>query len=257
MNLAIDVGNTRVKVAVFEDETLISVTTEPTLSIGRLTEIIGRHANLKRPINTIISSVAERYEAETQWLQQYGNVMHFTPASPVPLAVAYHTPETLGSDRLAAAVAAWHHHHGQNLLVFQLGSCLTHEFITLTGHYAGGGISPGMEMRLTALHTFTGRLPLITYRPFDFLAGQTTEESILSGVINGMTVEIDGFIDRYREKYGSVEVVLTGGDLIYFDKRLKNSIFAHPNLVLEGLNIILGFNESTPKVTADRQHSAD
>lgn len=257
MNLAIDVGNTMVKVGVFKDGTLLSVTTEPTLSIGGLKKILAVHAQPDSPVQTIISTVTEAYQTQADWLRQYGRVMYFTHSSAVPLKISYDTPGTLGSDRIAAAVAASSRYRAQNLLVFQLGSCLTHEYITQEGIYSGGGIAPGMEMRLSALHTFTERLPLITYRPIDFLTGRSTEESILSGVINGMTVEIDGLIDRYREKYGDLKAVLTGGDLIYFDKRLKNSIFAHPNLVLEGLNIILGFNESTPKVTADRQHTAD
>lgn len=254
MNLVIDIGNTLTKVAVFRHSELLRTEQRASLSVDWLSSFIGQHLETSPPPGIIISSVSDKHTAVIRWLQRIGKIVRFTPATPLPIKINYKTPDTLGTDRLAAAAGAVHHYGHGNILVFQAGSCLTHELVTSGGVYEGGGISPGLKMRLKSLHTFTRRLPLVEYRDIDFLAGKTTEESILGGVFSGMVAEIDGTIDRYREKFNDLTVVMTGGDLIYFDKRLKNSIFAHPNLVLEGLNIILEFNELVPQTTPDRLH---
>lgn len=246
MNLIIDIGNTRVKLALYDGEKQVAIAHNANLSIAFLSDFINSNTVAKKPLSTAISSVAAEPAAIIDWLTSYGKVVQLKPDTPVPLSISYQTPESLGTDRLAGSVAAWIKYAPANILVIQAGSCLTYEFITKQGEFIGGAISPGMEMRFKALHTFTGRLPLITHQEIGLLTGRTTEESILSGVINGMSAEIDETINRYKDKYIDLKVVLTGGDLIYFDKRLKNSIFAHPNLVLDGLNLILRFNESIP-----------
>jgi type III pantothenate kinase len=130
------------------------------------------------------------------------------------------------------------------VLVINLGTCITYDFIDDTGTYFGGAIAPGLHMRFKALNTFTGKLPLIDHRDIDFLIGQTTEESILSGVINGMTAEIEGIAEKYLEKWPGLRIILSGGDLNNFVNRLKISTFAHPNIVITGLQKILDFNVS-------------
>ncbi|HAQ65049.1 MAG TPA: pantothenate kinase [Bacteroidales bacterium] len=246
MNLVIDIGNTRVKLALFEKEIMVAFAQNEELTIGWLEDFINTYVNGTSSFTTIISSVAEEPDSIVKWLETQGKVIHLSQNIKVPLDIQYKSPETLGSDRLAGAVAAWNHYGPGNILVFQAGSCLTHEFLSKEGGFMGGAISPGMGMRFKSLHTFTSRLPLISHQEIRLLTGRTTEESILSGVINGMAAEIDGTINCYRDKYVELKVILTGGDLNYFDKRLKNSIFAHPNLVLDGLNLILRFNESIP-----------
>jgi len=243
MNLVIDIGNSLSKVAVFRQTEMIHTEQTTSLSVNWLSGFVKQHKELSPSSKIIISSVTGEHPAIIRWLGKLGKVIRFTSDTPLPIKANYRTPETLGPDRLAAATGAFHHYGTGNILVFQAGSCLTHELVTTGGIYEGGGISPGLKMRLKSLHTFTRGLPLVEYRNFEFQTGKTTEESILAGVFSGMVAEIDGTIDCYREKFNDLTVVMTGGDLNYFDKRLKNSIFAHPNLVLEGLNIILEFNE--------------
>jgi type III pantothenate kinase len=148
----------------------------------------------------------------------------------------------LENDRLAAAIAGATLYPGSNVLVIQAGTCITYEFINAQGEYIGGAISPGIQMRYKAMNTFTGKLPLIEHKKFDGLIGQTTEESILSGVNNGILAEVDGIINAYKSQYPDLTIILSGGDADFFVKQLKNSIFAVPNIVLKGLNIILDFN---------------
>ena len=131
---------------------------------------------------------------------------------------------------------------GRNVLVINAGTALTFDFINLENEYYGGAISPGMQMRFRALHTFTEKLPLLTYREETPLTGEDTETSILSGVIHGMTAEIEGICREYQGKWEDPVIILSGGDLNYFVKRLKISIFAVPNIVIQGLQQILVFN---------------
>jgi type III pantothenate kinase len=131
-----------------------------------------------------------------------------------------------------------------NVLIIQTGTCITYEFVSGEGEYSGGSISPGIDMRLKSMNTFTAKLPLVKKQEIDYLIGKTTKESILSGVINGCIAEIDGIIDQYRKKFSELKVVAGGGDIFFFDKKLKNRIFATENLVLKGLNEILKFNNA-------------
>ena len=134
---------------------------------------------------------------------------------------------------------------GKNALLIETGTCITYDFIDSDGLYHGGGISPGIRLRFKALHTFTDKLPLIEPEKDPALIGDTTENAILSGVINGVKAEVSGLISSYESNYENLTIILSGGDLVYFDKNLKNNIFAVPNIVLKGLNIILEFNDKT------------
>ncbi|MGZ4038048.1 MAG: type III pantothenate kinase, partial [Bacteroidia bacterium] len=148
-----------------------------------------------------------------------------------------------GSDRLAASVGAFGLYPGQDTLVVDAGTCVKYNFTNRNNEYLGGAISPGLQMRFKAMHQLTGRLPLvIPDDQFNKLVGTTTEESLLSGVINGLIHETDGFINDYKKQYPQLKVVFTGGDTSFFVKRLKNSIFADHDLVLKGLNDILIYN---------------
>jgi type III pantothenate kinase len=144
-------------------------------------------------------------------------------------------PETIGADRLALSAAAVRFYPGKNNLVVALGSCITYNFINQYHAFIGGSISPGMEMRLKAMHAFTAKLPLLQ-KEWNFpIIGYDTKTNMLSGVIAGITYEIDGFIDEYARKYGNFNAVLTGGDTCYFAGQLKNKIFADPYFLFKGL----------------------
>jgi type III pantothenate kinase len=160
----------------------------------------------------------------------------------MPLKILYKTPATLGVDRLAAACGARALFPLQHCLTIDAGTCVTFDFIDMDGNYYGGAISPGMNMRFQALHTFTARLPLVSPAGEANLIGDSTESSIRSGVINGLAAEIDGIIHQYQLKFEGLRAILCGGDALFFENKLKASIFASPELVLVGLNSILIYN---------------
>lgn len=236
--LVIDLGNSRAKVATFAPgaHATVIIIDEPTPE--KLARLHLENLPLKA---AIISSVAANPQPYMDILPQLSWITldHNTP---LPIRNLYLTPETLGKDRLAAATGAYHLFSDTNILVIDAGTAITCDFITSKGDFLGGSISPGLSMRFRALNTFTGRLPLLQTTGIDYLTGRTTEESILSGVINGIRLELDGIIDEYSQTWPKMKTILTGGDTNYFEKILKNNIFASPNLVINGLKLILDYN---------------
>lgn len=160
----------------------------------------------------------------------------------LPIGNLYETPETLGKDRLAAAVGANELFPNQNILIIDAGTAITYDLVSEKNQFVGGNISPGLQMRFKALNHFTGKLPLISYSDEFQPIGKNTTDAIRAGVQNGILFEIDQTIDLFNRNYQNLQIVMTGGDSIFFDKKLNYSIFVHFNLTLIGLNRILEHN---------------
>jgi type III pantothenate kinase len=240
MNLVIDQGNTVSKLAVFKDSELISRFVEPNLTIDNLQAIFEKFPELT---DGILSSVALFSKDVTEYLHK--NLKKFlilNSETPLPIKNTYKTKETLGYDRIADAVGAFTIFPGIPVLIIDAGTAITIDLLTAKGEFFGGNISPGLDLRFRALHEFTKKLPAIEKKTDFPMLGKTTEEAILAGVLNGSVFELDGYIDTFKTQYPDLKIILTGGDIKYFDKKLKNSIFANSNLNLTGLNRILEYN---------------
>jgi type III pantothenate kinase len=237
MNLTIDIGNTRVKTGIFQNGKIIKSLTHESFTVATVKNIFRETDGIK---NSILCSV-KRYPVEIKrFLADNSRFIELTPKTPVPVKIGYKTPQTLGMDRLAAICGAYKLTKGKNTLVINAGTCITYDILDSKGVYKGGSISPGLDMRYVALHTFTGRLPLI--KPdmnFKKLTGTTTDEAIRSGVQIGMLKEVQGIIGEYKSKYMGLTIILTGGNMEWLLKSLKTKIKAEPYLVLTGLNVIL------------------
>lgn len=242
MKLIIDLGNTSQKYYIYKRKELteyfLKQDSKDSLS---LKELISAHGPFS---SAIISSVIDTEPAFINTLKQTCRVIIFNSETPIPIGNDYATPATLGSDRLAAAVAGYTLFPNHPVLVIDAGTCIKYDIVA-EGNYKGGIIAPGILMQAKALHTFTDKLPLITPESGNEipLTGVDTYGSLLSGIINTTIASMQGIINRYKELYPDLKIVLSGGDRNYFDKMLKNSIFAHPNIVAAGLNEILDFNE--------------
>jgi len=239
MYLIIDLGNTNKKLALFENDVLVKLKVFREISLPVIKSFIQKYPLIR---HCILSSVIPHPRSIEKFLQRTFPCILLDENTPLPITNIYRTPETLGKDRLAAAVAGASLFPGQDVLVINLGSCITYDFVNSRNEYLGGAISPGMQMRFKAMNTFTGKLPLVVYQDTEEPIGTDTESSIRSGVVNGIIHEIDGTVAWYQNQFNDLKVVLSGGDLNYFDKRLKISIFAVPNIVIEGLYQILAFN---------------
>jgi type III pantothenate kinase len=239
MNLIIDIGNTRIKLAVFQDDKLIEFAV---VSHASLQKEISKRQKKYTLSDVIVSSVGEIDPNDLIILQSFQQTIVLDQSVKVPFINAYKTPKTLGVDRIALVTAAVHQYPKKNVLIIDAGSCITFDFVSKNNEYFGGAISPGIHMRYKALHAFTANLPELGISKFS-LTGKNTEESIHSGVLNGILHEIEGVIGEYQDKYSDLTVLLTGGDTNFLAKKLKSSIFANPNFLLEGLNSILIHNK--------------
>jgi type III pantothenate kinase len=239
MNIAVDAGNTSVKVGLFENATLKEVRRRVTMP--HLSEIVQTDTTH----NCIISSVKGDAQTIRKYIEPFvQNVLVLDHLLPVPLVNEYETPHTLGKDRLAAVAGAKALYPGSDCLVIDIGTCITYDCIRADNHYLGGSISPGLHMRFKALHTFTAGLPLIEPQMEAVLTGKNTHDAILSGVINGMVAEIEGIMAKYRILLPGLDVIFCGGDAVFFESKIKQRIFVIPELVLIGLNRILEYNVS-------------
>lgn len=236
MNLVIDYGNSTGKVGIFEEDKL-----REKLVFSKSVELESFIKNYSGK-NIIISSVNTDVEMIAGWANHFSNCFILSTSLPLPVTNRYSTSKTLGVDRLAAVCGARQLYPGENCLVIDAGTCITYDFIDRDGNYFGGGISPGLKMRFQAMHTFTARLPLTGPVDNPPLVGDSTITCMQSGVVYGMTDEIDGIIRRYFDKFAELKVILCGGDTPFFENKLKASIFASPELVLSGLNSILLYN---------------
>jgi len=241
MNLIIDVGNTLVKIAVFDQQQeIVQLSSYTDIDIATIKNTIKKFPGIKA---CMIGSVRELPDGFHEQLSSLVRLYILGQETRLPIKHQYQTFETLGADRIAGVVAANHLYPAQNILLIETGTCITYDFIDAAGIYHGGGISPGIHLRFTALHNFTDKLPLVEPVSDIDLVGNSTETSIQSGVINGVKAEVQGIITGYEDNYEYLTIILSGGNLEYFDKNLKNNIFAVPNIVLTGLNIILEFND--------------
>jgi type III pantothenate kinase len=240
MNLIIDAGNTRIKLAVFDPVNLVHVRIIPEWSAVVVESVCTQFTDLQAAITCAVRSVPDWLP---QTLASRGiDLVDLTYQSKLPVKLLYGSPETLGRDRIAGAAGAAALHPGKPVVVVDAGTALTIDLVTADGEFIGGNISPGINMRFAALNNYTFNLPLVAPEEEVPLLGQNTREAILAGVINGITYEIDNSINSLKNKYNDLRVILTGGDAEYLSKRLKNTIFVSENLILLGLNIILMHN---------------
>ncbi|NBC57853.1 MAG: type III pantothenate kinase [Bacteroidetes bacterium] len=240
MNTVIDIGNTLVKGAIFQNDTMLwSEKAEPEVFL----ELI--KSKISKAVETPNLLYAASGYVDPKWLDYFNanfKIYHFNYKTPLPFVNTYKTPETLGLDRIALVAAASKLYPQTNVLIIDTGTCITYDFISDKNTYLGGNISPGLDMRFKALHHFTANLPRLKRdHPATRPLGQTTKDAILNGVIQGVVDEIDQNIKRYKSEYKDLTVILTGGDQQYLSAQLKNSIFANPTFQLVGLNAILEY----------------
>jgi type III pantothenate kinase len=239
MNLVIDIGNTLSKLALFKGNELIEFSSTEKLDVAFLQSLVEKKSGIK---SAILSSVISHPVDINVFLKKQFHFIELNTSTKLPLKNCYKTPETLGKDRLAVAVGANQLFRNTNVLAIDAGTCIKYDFVNDKNEYLGGGISPGIDIRFKALHTFTDKLPLLSFQQFEKLVGENTNESILSGVVNGAVHEVKGIITEYEKQFPNLKVLFTGGYSGFFEKQLKNTIFADLFLVLKGLNVILNFN---------------
>ena len=239
MNLALDLGNTNVKWAVLNDSKIIDYGVTCDFSLDILTQIRLKYPSIYNIccsqsgiFNHFIKNFCKEFKIK------YLEVNH---SCSLPIKIDYDTPKTLGPDRIALCVGA-HMTSPGNKLIIDIGTCITYDLV-IQNKYIGGQISPGVYMRLNSLYSDTANLPKLNFKIVSTDIGKTTKDSILIGVYEGVLFEIEGIIQKHKSRYPDIKVFLTGGDKIFFKKRIKHVNFINPYLLMEGLNYIIAFNE--------------
>jgi type III pantothenate kinase len=238
MNLTIDSGNTFTKAGIFDEGRLVSFMN------NIMEQDFEAIAKKYKPKNLIISSVSKNHEAFSNFFPTIKKMIYLDHTTKLPIKNLYDSPETLGSDRIAAAVGSTVIFPEKDRLTIDAGTCITFDITDKKDNYLGGSISPGIEMRFKALNTFTSRLPLVERKEKADLIGENTNEALLSGVINGTVAEIEGIIRAYKDMFPGIKIIICGGDAAFFESKIKETIFAVPQLVMIGLNRILEYNVS-------------
>ncbi len=239
MNFVLDIGNSHTKAGWFDHGKLVKVKRYMKLLSGDLSRIL--HEESVEAM--LISSVGEADKQDFRSLDTYNfPVLYLDHRLPLPVKLYYKSPQTLGLDRIAAAAGAWSIFPGSSLLVIDLGTAITIDFVSSSGEYMGGNISPGLSTRFDSLHEHTARLPRLQKNPDFPVFGHDTNSAIEAGVQQGIVHELNGYIHSFNDMYVSCKTLLTGGDADFFADKLKKPIFVYPDLVLTGLNYILEFN---------------
>lgn len=240
MNLVVDIGNNYFKLGIFENSNLIYTFSDKNSELNNEIEIVlTKYKNVSYAIISNVSSLSvfevfKKFEIK---------VLKLDSTLALPFILNYKTPETLGNDRLALAAAASTLYPHSNKLIIDVGTCITIDFVDHDNNFFGGSISPGLEMRYKSLNNYTANLPLLKIGDDYNYPGDSTNSSIHAGVIGGVCNEIMGFITKIDSKHDNIEVILTGGNAKFLSKRLKITIFANQNFILEGLNCILNLNK--------------
>lgn len=236
--LCIDIGNSLSKVAIFQGDKLVHFEKSNTLhlsSVKRLFSFYAIEHSILCQVKTIKESIKEYLKKHSQYIEMGTELA-------VPVKIRYRTPATLGKDRLAAVCGVARLYCGFHVLIIGIGTCITYDMVTSNAEYMGGSISPGLDMRLAAMHHFTARLPLVKKNLKAKLIGDSTRAALESGALWGIQAEMEGMIIEYSKVYPRLKVVLSGGGAEFYKNRLKKPIFAHPNLVILGLKEILLLN---------------
>lgn len=242
ISLALDIGNTFIKIGLFEHGTLKKVYSQLTPdTLGDVLDTLEYQA-------AIVASVKQLPQELTQVLAAKSSVVYLSANTRLPFSINYETPHTLGADRLAAVAGASLLYPDANVLAIDVGTCITYDLINKQQQFCGGGIAPGLHMRLQAMHTFTARLPLIIRNEIAMhnlpLIGKNTRDCMVSGAVHGMGAEITEMIRMYADKFADLQVVVCGGDASHLTKMIKQKHSVVPELILMGLNRILIYNVS-------------
>jgi type III pantothenate kinase len=242
LNLVIDIGNTRAKTSIFNNNSIVDQRVYDDLKVSDIEELLQIFSDIDK---CILSSVGAPFETLIDYLQNILPVfIELTGNTPIPFTNQYESKSTQGSDRIAAIAGAQIIFPASDVLVLDAGTTITFDLIDASGIYKGGNISPGIDIRFQALHTFTQKLPLLSKKEVGNNLGVTTNQAIESGVQNGVIYEIEGYLTSLKKEFKNLKTILTGGDAEFLANKFKNIIFVESNLVLIGLNRILEYNVS-------------
>jgi type III pantothenate kinase len=242
--LLLDLGNSKLKWALVSGGAILESGERSSFSAQWLTSFLSMQPDVSEGLLSSVTVTGEEVRAA---FPADFRLLEVRPEGPLPIRSAYKTPQTLGRDRLAAVLGAWSLFPGEHVLVVDAGTCLKYDLLDAAGLYRGGAISPGISMRFEALHSFTERLPRLSWSGgLASFPGVSSEGSIRAGVEQGVLHEVRGFWTDLLKQVPDARLVITGGDGGWLAKNLGNSNFARPFLVFHGLDALSNFYLNLP-----------
>lgn len=236
MKLLIDIGNTSAKIAVSSEGSIIHferLTEDWDKAFQRLTMLYGKMDSVR------IATVAGKDEALLKALDALGTrVLWLTADVPCPVKPVFNIPKGLGADRWAADIGALSIDAEHTLLMIDAGTCITYDMIGRDGNFLGGVISPGVQLRLDAMHEHTALLPQLEATTEADMMGHDTRTAMLSAAVNGARLEMEGYIRHLLKDYPDLHVFITGGNTFAFSPDITCTITYDPYLVFRGLEAI-------------------
>jgi len=242
MNLVIDIGNSKVKFFLFENNKTIHKEICDNQDFKKTLDSISNINNIKNVISSSVSSNYDLYIEESLNNSKYTSLSNDNLL--IPFKNNYKTKKSLGQDRIALVSSAIYNYPNQDSLIIDLGTCITYDFVDSNKTYHGGAISPGFKLRYSSLNTYTSNLPLLELEETENIIGSTTNESIHSGIYNGVIAEVNNYIDLLKKEYPQLNVIIVGGFSKFLLNRIKNAIFANQDFLAQGLNYIINYNEN-------------
>ena len=242
MNLVIDIGNSKVKFFLFENNKTIHKEICDNQDFKKTLDSISNKNNIKNAISSSVSYNHDLYIEESLKNSKYISLSNDNLL--VPFKNNYKTKKSLGQDRIALVSSAIYNYPNQDSLIIDLGTCITYDFVDSNKTYHGGAISPGFKLRYSSLNTYTSNLPLLELEETENIIGSTTNESIHSGIYNGVIAEVNNYIDLLKKEYPQLNVIIVGGFSKFLLNRIKNAIFANQDFLAQGLNYIINYNEN-------------
>ena len=231
-HVLIDWGNTACKVAFAKCKEIETIVRN---GDGESPEAFIKKILNDELFDVIAFSSVQQYDRElVSWLASRCHKLVVVDGdTPTALRIDYQTTDRLGADLLAGGLGAVTRFPGEDIVVMDLGTAITVESINKEGWLVGVNISPGLQARFTALHQSTHALPLIKLSEGEDIPdyGIDTWGAMAAGVVLGIIHEIEGYIVKNQGK----RIILTGGDAIFFAKKLKTPIFVDCNLIFSGL----------------------
>lgn len=253
IDLVVDIGNSRVKLALFRGPRVLRFTRVDSLGPAVLRDLLGTD----RPGHIAVASVGVPVAPLLPLLSAHAPVVELTGGSPAPMPNSYASPGTLGVDRLANAAALHDLFPDRPALAIDLGTCITYDLVIPGSGFVGGAISPGPRMRGQAMHRYSARLPLVEDPGRPALVGADTAAALASGIHHGVRFELSGMIGELRHQHPGLAVVLTGGAAPDYAAALKSGIFADPLLTLRGLHVLLAHHRLRPRAPGPGGDPAD
>lgn len=248
MNLLVDIGNTSTHIGISGSNRILfnfALATNTNYSIPEIQKKLSKYKGRIKfaAISSVVPSKDVFWKSFIQKKIKI-NPLIVTSKSKLPIIIRIKNPVTLGADRICNAVAGYSMFKGKSsVIVIDLGTATTYDVILKNGGFVGGIIAPGIETSAKALHSKTGKLPMLRYKEFRFprkIVGKNTLEAIQSGIMFSASILIDGMIKQIEADYGrKFKVIMTGGlsKLIY--RKVKSNIKLESNLVLKGLDQII------------------